>query len=71
MAKDDGAGFKKSRRAKGGGPGGAVYFFGFIGALVFYIHVHSGTFWLVVLAFLKAIVWPALLIYHLLLFLRM
>jgi hypothetical protein len=31
---------------------------------------NSGTFWLVVLAFLKAIVWPAMLVYHLLQFLR-
>ena len=49
---------------------GGIWFLGFIGALVYYLHVHSGTFWLVVLAFLKAIVWPALLVYHLLLFLR-
>ncbi len=52
---------------KGGASG--LWFMGFIGALVYYLHVHSGTFWLVILAFLKAIVWPAILVYHLLLFL--
>ena len=55
--------------AKSGGAGG-IWLLGFIGALFYYIHVHSGTFWLVVLAFLKAIVWPAILVYHLLLFLK-
>jgi hypothetical protein len=48
---------------KGGSSG--IWFLGFIGALAYYLHVHSGTFWLVVLAILKAIVWPAFLIYHL------
>jgi len=53
---------------KGGGHW--LWFLGFIGALVYYLHTHSGTFWLVVLAFLKAFVWPAFLVYHLLLFLK-
>jgi hypothetical protein len=55
--------------AKNGGSSG-IWFFGFIGALVYYLHVHSGTFWLVILAILKSIVWPAFLVYHLLLFLK-
>jgi hypothetical protein len=53
---------------KGGGK--CIWFLGFIGALVYYLHVHSGNFWLVILAFLKAIVWPAFLVYHLLVFLK-
>ncbi len=61
---------RNKKMAKAGGASG-VWFLGFIGALVFYIHVHSGTFWLVVLAVLKAIVWPAFLVYHLMLFLKM
>ena len=48
-----------------------IWFLGFIGAVVYYLHVHSGTFWLVILAFLKALVWPAFLVYHLLQFLHM
>jgi len=43
-----------------------MWFLGFIGALVYYIHYHSGTFWLVVLAFLKSFVWPAFVVYHVL-----
>jgi hypothetical protein len=55
--------------AKAGGSG--IWFLGFVGALVYYLHVHSGTFWLVILAFIKAIFWPALVVYHLLQFLNM
>ncbi len=50
--------------------GEAVYFFGIVGAAVYFIQ-HAATFWLGVLGFLKAIVWPALLIYKLLEFLKM
>ena len=46
---------------------GPVYFFGMIGALVYYIQIADG-FWPVVLAFLKALVWPAFVIYDLLKF---
>jgi hypothetical protein len=55
----------KSRSTSGGAAGG-IWFLGFIGALVYYIHYHSGTFWLVVLAFLKSFVWPAFVVYHVL-----
>lgn len=48
-----------------GGAGG-IWFLGFIGALFYYLHTHSGTFWLVLLAFMKAVVWPAFGVYHLL-----
>jgi hypothetical protein len=46
---------------------GALYFVGFIGALVYYVDVANG-FWQVVVAFLKACVWPAFLTYDLLRF---
>ena len=45
--------------------GGAVYGLGFIGALVYYLQ-NANTLWEGVLGILKAIVWPALLIYKLL-----
>lgn len=47
------------------GCGGAVYGLGFIGAAVYYISTATG-FWVGVLGFLKAIVWPAFLVYELL-----
>jgi len=43
--------------------GGAVYGLGFIGALVYYIS-HATGFWMGVLGFLKALVWPAFLVYE-------
>ena len=43
-----------------------VGFLGFIGALCYYLHTHSGTFWLVFLAFMKSVVWPAFVVYHVL-----
>jgi hypothetical protein len=51
-----------------GGGGNAVYGLGLIGALVYYIRVADG-FWSVVGGILKALVWPAFLIYDLLRFL--
>lgn len=48
--------------------GNGVYFFGLIGALVYYIRAADG-FWEGVLGVLKALVWPAFLVYHLLAFL--
>jgi len=50
--------------------GHAVYGLGFIGAAVYFIG-QATTFWMGVLGFLKAIVWPAFLIYGLLKYLGM
>lgn len=50
--------------------GGAIYFLGFIGAIIYNISTATG-FWNGVLGFLKALVWPAFLIYHLMKFLGM
>ena len=41
----------------------AVYGFGFIGAAIYFISTAT-TFWLGVIGFLKAIVWPAFLVYY-------
>lgn len=57
---------KYGRRASGSG-GDVVYGLGLIGALVFYIQQADG-FWQGVLGVLKAIVWPAFLVYELLKF---
>jgi hypothetical protein len=42
---------------------GAVYGLGLIGAAVFYISTAT-SFWMGVLGFLKALVWPAFLVYE-------
>jgi hypothetical protein len=44
-------------------PAGAVYGMGMIGAMIYYFSVATG-FWMGVLGFLKAIVWPAFLVYE-------
>ncbi len=60
-----------SNRVVQTGGSGAVYGLGLVGALIYYIHFHSGSLWLVILAVIKAILWPAFLVYQLLLFLHM
>lgn len=50
------------------GTGGAVYGLGFIGACVYYISNATG-FWMGVLGVLKALVWPAMLVFEALKFL--
>lgn len=47
---------------------GAVYGLGLIGALVFYIK-SADAFWPGVLGVLKSLVWPAMMVYKLLVFL--
>jgi hypothetical protein len=54
----------------GGGGGGAVYGLGLIGAAIYFIQ-QAPTFWLGVLGFLKAIVWPAFVVYRLLEYLNL
>jgi len=46
-----------------GGTSGALYGMGLIGAAVYFIS-HATGFWMGVLGFLKAIVWPAILVYQ-------
>lgn len=48
-----------------GGPTGFVLFAAWIGAVVYFVGQVDG-FWDVVLAFLKACVWPAYVLYHVL-----
>jgi hypothetical protein len=48
---------------RGGAPAGAVYGLGLIGAAIYFIS-HAATFWMGVLGVLKAIVWPAFLVYE-------
>ena len=48
---------------------GTIYGLGFIGALVYYIQ-HATSFWTGMIGFFKALVWPAMLVYKLLVFLK-
>jgi hypothetical protein len=49
----------------GGAASGGIYGLGFIGAVVYYIST-AATFWAGVLGFLKALVWPAFVVFELL-----
>ena len=53
-----------------GHSGHAVYGLGFVGSAVYFIST-AASFWIGVLGILKAIVWPAVLVYGLLKFLGM
>lgn len=51
---------KQSRTNRSGVAGGLW----FLGTLMYFLHVHSGSFWLVVVALGKAFFWPAYLTYY-------
>ncbi|HLW10792.1 MAG TPA: hypothetical protein VKX35_10350 [Fermentimonas sp.] len=48
-----------------GSAGDAVYGLGIIGAAIYYISVAT-SFWMGVIGFIKALVWPAFLVYEVL-----
>jgi len=58
---------KKNYRNTASAP---VYGLGLIGAMVYYLG-HAATFWMGVLGFFKAIVWPAMLVYEMMKYLSM
>lgn len=51
------------------GPWGAFHFMAYIGAAIYFIGQSGGGFWEVILALLKAIIWPIYAIYHVLMLL--
>jgi len=53
-----------------GSCGGVAYGLGFIGAAVYYISTATG-FWMGVLGILKAVVWPAFLVFEIMKYLGM
>ena len=55
----------RNRNHQANATGGAVYGLGLVGAAIYFIS-HAATFWLGILGFLKALVWPAILVYELL-----
>ena len=54
---------KPHHHASQNASGGAVYGLGLIGAAIYFIS-QATTFWAGVLGFLKAIVWPAFMVYE-------
>lgn len=52
-----------AKNAQQNASSGAIYGLGFIGAAIYFISTAT-SFWIGVLGFLKAIVWPVFLVYH-------
>ena len=61
---------RKYNRMKNNNAVGGIYGLAFVGAAIYFIQ-HSASFWQGVLGFFKALVWPAMLMYKLLEFLKM
>jgi len=61
---------KIEKMSNSGGVSGGVYGLAFIGALVYYLQ-HAANFKEGVIGFFKALLWPAILIYKVLQFLKM
>ena len=72
MSKDDASSedYRRKRRMKNNGLFGGVYGMAFIGAAVYFIQTATG-FWMGVLGFIKALFWPAILMYKILEMLKM
>jgi hypothetical protein len=49
------------------GQWGFFFLLAYIGAAIYFISVSDGSFWGVILGLLQAIVWPAYVVYHVLL----
>lgn len=61
---------KSSKKKSYTSTGNGIYGLGIIGAAVYFIQ-HAETFWMGVVGVLKALVWPAFLIYELMKYLKM
>jgi len=61
---------KEMKKHSGSGIVGCAYFMAFIGAAVYYIQ-SATSFGMGVVGFLKAIVWPAFLVYNVLQYINM
>lgn len=57
-------------KSTGSAVGGGIYGLAFIGAVIYFIQ-HAETFWMGALGVLKAMVWPAIVIYKVLEFLKL
>jgi hypothetical protein len=60
----------KKRKSVDSGTFGAIYGMALIGSLIYYIQ-HAASFWIVLLGIVKAIFWPAVIMYKVLELLQM
>lgn len=62
--------YQRKKNVNSNSVSGSIYGFAFIGSLIYYIQ-HATSFGMGVLGFLKSLVWPAVMIYKLMEFLKM
>jgi hypothetical protein len=48
------------------GPWGFIFVLAYVGAAIYFVSASDGSFWGVVLGLLRAIVWPAYVVFHVL-----
>jgi hypothetical protein len=70
MASNESCSTEKFCKGRQDGVMGSAYGLGFIGAVIYYIQ-HATSFGMGFVGFLKAMVWPAFLIYKLMEYLKM
>jgi hypothetical protein len=63
--KEEAREWKRWHRMGPRGSGGAIYFFGLVGSLIYFIQ-HATTFADGILGLIKAVAWPAVVIYKVL-----
>jgi hypothetical protein len=49
------------------GPWGFIFVVAYVGAAIYFVSASDGSFWGVILGLLQAIVWPAYVVFHVLL----
>jgi hypothetical protein len=60
----------KTKYVRSGNASNAVYGLGLIGSLIYFIQ-HASSFWMGIVAFFEALVWPAIVVYKILEWLKM
>ncbi|MFJ8895994.1 hypothetical protein ACIRCZ_15540 [Leifsonia sp. NPDC102414] len=60
----------RTRVIERAGPWGFVFLVAYVGAAIYFVSASDGSFWAVILGLLQAIVWPAYVVYHVLVLLH-
>ncbi len=59
--------YDRARVVEKAGPWGFILLLAYVGAAIYFISSSDGSFWGVIVGLLQAIVWPAYVVYHVLL----
>ena len=61
---------RTTRVVESNGTWGVFFLLAYVGAAIYFISQSDGSFWAVILGLLQAMVWPAYVIYHVLVLLQ-